>query len=258
MKIDCIVISDGTKGMENQSIAIAKVLGYDFKILKIKPNFWLRHFPYLPWYLSKYLIKELNFLHNYEFKYLITTGRRMAGYSILSKIIYDKKIITIHLQNPKINPKRFDILIVPQHDKISAKNVIKTQGALSFFDLDDIKKSFKKIETRISRFDKPFTLLLIGGDNKRYKLSYSEYCKLLLEVRNAIQKISGSLFISLSRRTPRKVNSIIKLVFNSHKNNICLIDENKTFYPGILDVADYAIVTSDSINMISEIAQIGY
>ena len=254
MKIDCIIISDGTKGMENQSIAISKILGCNFKIFNIKLNFWLKYFPSLSFYFSKYFKKELNFLQNVKFKYLITTGRRMAGYSILSKIIYNRKILTIHLQNPRINPKRFDILIIPQHDKISAKNIIKTQGALSFFDLDDIKKSFKKIKTRTLTFHKPVTLLLIGGDNKRYKLSYSEYCRLLFKVKNAVQNISGSLLISLSRRTPEKVNSIAKLIFSSFKNNFCLMDDSKNFYPGILDITDYVIVTSDSINMISEIA----
>ena len=32
------------------------------------------------------------------------------------------------------------------------------------------------------------------------------------------------------------------------------MDDSKNFYPGILNITDYVIVTSDSINMISEIA----
>ena len=254
MNKNSIIISDGTKGMENQSIAASKALNLKFKIIKIKPNFWLKILPNLAIYFHNYFTRELDFLKKYRFKYLITTGKRMSAYSILSKIIYKRDIVTIHLQNPKINPNHFDVLIVPRHDKISGKNIIKTQGALSFFDKKDIKKHYNVLNPKIKKSNKPITLLLIGGNNKRYKLSYSEYCKLLLEVRSAVNKISGTLFISISRRTPKKVINFIKIIFNAFGNNFHLMNNDVNLYPGILKITDYAIVTSDSINMISELA----
>ena len=42
---NCLIISDGTEGMENQSMALAKSLGFKSNLLKAKP-FWLcRLFP---------------------------------------------------------------------------------------------------------------------------------------------------------------------------------------------------------------------
>ena len=51
----------------------------------------------------------------------------------------------------------------------------------------------------------PTILLLLGGSNKRYNLSYTDYCIFLLKLKNAVEEISGNLIISTSRRTPEKV-----------------------------------------------------
>ena len=51
-KINTWVISDGTKGMENQSLAVAKLLGYDYELINYNPPYLLRKIP---------LINKLNF-----------------------------------------------------------------------------------------------------------------------------------------------------------------------------------------------------
>ena len=254
MEIDCLIISDGTKGMENQSIAVSKLLNINFKIHKIKPNIFLKIFPTLALYFDFFFVNEKKFLNNFKFKYLITTGKRTSGYSILAKKVFGKKIINIHVQNPKINPINFDILLVPEHDKICGKNVFKFEGALSFFNEKDIQKSYSLVKEKLDSFKKPLIFLLIGGDNKRYQLTYSEYCKFLLDIKFAVEKIPGSLVVSTSRRTPKKVKIILQEIFNSSKNFYLFHEEGKNFYPGILKVADYVLITSDSINMISEVA----
>ena len=44
-KIDVWVISDGTKGMENQSLALAKLLDMNFELIKYNPPYLLTKFP---------------------------------------------------------------------------------------------------------------------------------------------------------------------------------------------------------------------
>ncbi len=255
IKIDTLILSDGTKGMENQSVAISKYLNLNYKILTIKPNFLLKNFPKITNFFYIFFKFKINFLNYYSFKYLITTGKRMSGYSILVKKIFKKKICNIHIQYPKIHPSNFDILIVPKHDKISGKNVFKTDGSLVHFSQKEINNSFNIIKQKISFLKTPLVLLLIGGDNKRYKLTYTQYCNFFLDVRKAVKNISGSIVVSTSRRTPKKVELILKHIFKSfHKNFYLFNEKDHHTYPGILKKTDYAIVTSDSINMISEIA----
>ena len=46
MKIECLILLIGIKGIDNQSIALAKNLGFKFKKIKIEINPFLRTFPF--------------------------------------------------------------------------------------------------------------------------------------------------------------------------------------------------------------------
>ena len=46
MKIECLILLIGIKGIDNQSIALAKNLGFEFKKIKIKINPFLGTFPF--------------------------------------------------------------------------------------------------------------------------------------------------------------------------------------------------------------------
>ena len=46
MKIECLILLIGIKGIDNQSIALAKNLGFEFKKIKIEINPFLGTFPF--------------------------------------------------------------------------------------------------------------------------------------------------------------------------------------------------------------------
>ena len=127
------VISDGTKGMENQSLALANLLDKSFKLIKYNPPYLLKKFPLIR-KLYIFTIKDHLLKNNTPPSIIITTGKRMAGVSLVLKAILKGSVKTIHIQNPKLPFEYFDLLLIPEHDNINAKNVIQTKGALSFFD----------------------------------------------------------------------------------------------------------------------------
>ena len=247
------ILSDSTKGMENQSIALAKLLNFKFKLIHYKPPYLLKKFPllgkiYTPFFLRQTLLNDL------LPSIIITTGRRMAGTSIALKSILKNNVKTIHIQNPKLSLNNFDLLLIPEHDNIKGRNVIQTKGALSFFDEKDIKKynkqDFNKIKTKQNT-----VLLMVGGNSKRQKPYNSEYFDLSCKVIDGVKNLDGQLIVTVSRRTPRKAIKILQSTFSKHLSDfkIFLPNENN-LYPQILGIVDYVIVTSDSVNMISEIA----
>ncbi len=255
MKSSCIIISDGRKGTENQSIALAKLLGISFKIVTMEPNVIIKNFPSISEYLSFYFRDKVKFLESFKYKIIITAGKKLSGYSILIKKLYGDKIVNIHIQNPKLKKNNIDILVLPLHDKKRGPNIFHTLGALSFFNNQDIKLNSKKIKEKFIKFKPPITLLLIGGDNKRYSLNYSDYCRLLNRIKFAVKNLSGSLIISTSRRTPKKVEDIISKYFASSELDFYLFnDKDRQLYPGILDITKFVVITSDSINMVSEVS----
>ena len=239
--------------MENQSIALAKMLNANYKLINYNPPYFLKKFPILGKFYAPYFLRKK--LHTDLLpSIIITTGRRMAGTSIALKSILKNNVKTIHIQNPKLSPNNFDLLLIPEHDRIRAKNIIQTKGALCFFEENDIKK-FKEPNLNKIKTKKSTVLLMVGGNSKKQKPNSSEYFELSTKVIQGIKNLNAQLIVSFSRRTPNKAIKILQSTFSKHLKDFKILssDENK-LYPKILKIIDYTIVTSDSVNMISELA----
>ena len=239
--------------MENQSIALAKMLNANFKLINYNPPYFLKKFPILGKFYAPYFLRKK--LHTDLLpSIIITTGRRMAGTSIALKSILKNNVKTIHIQNPKLSPNNFDLLLIPEHDRIRAKNIIQTKGALCFFEENDMKK-FKEPNLNKIKTKKSTVLLMVGGNSKKQKPNSSEYFELSTKVIQGIKNLNAQLIVSFSRRTPNKAIKILQSTFSKHLNDFKILssDENN-LYPKILKIIDYTIVTSDSVNMISELA----
>ena len=255
MKIECLVLLIGIKGVDNQSIALAKNLGFKFKEIKIDVNPFIKIFPFLGGIFNN-LKRNLRLINKYDFKYLITTGNKLSRISIATKKIYGEKIINIHLQKPNFNSKHFDIVIIPEHDNFNTKNnIIKIVGSLTHFNEIDLKINNPLIQKKFKFFTSPNVLVLLGGKSKRYSPTNTDYSKLLIKIKYAAKKISANVIICPSRRTPETVLYISKIIFSDFSNKV-YISNNKepNIYPYIINICDYIIVSNDSVNMISEIA----
>jgi len=249
------VFSDGTRGMENQSIAVAKMLNNNFKLIHYNPPYFLKKFPllgkiYFPDCLTK-IIKA-----DFKPSYIITTGRRMSGTSIALKTILKNKVKTIHIQNPKLSLKHFDLLLIPEHDGLKGRNIIQTKGALCFFDNNDIR-NLKKSQSNEIKVKDNLVLLMVGGNSKKLIPQNSEYYDLCIKVIKGVKSINGQLIVIVSRRTPNKAIKILESNFTKHLGDFKIFyPEDNNIYPQILKIIDYIIVTSDSVNMISETASL--
>ena len=239
--------------MENQSIALAKMLNANFKLINYNPPYFLKKFPLLGKFYAPYFLRKK--LHtDIPPSIIVTTGKRMAGTSIALKSILKNNVKTIHIQNPKLSLNNFDLLLIPEHDRIKGKNVIQTKGALCFFEEKDLKK-FSKPNLNKIKTKKNTVLLMVGGNSKKQKPKNSEYFELSSKVIQGVKNLEAQLIVSVSRRTPNKAIKILQSTFSKHLKEfqILSLDENN-LYPKILEIIDYIIVTSDSVNMISELA----
>ena len=61
---------------------------------------------------------------------------------------YKNKIFTIHIQDPKVSPNQFDLIICPEHDNLKGENIIKTVGAIHYLSIKEIdrEKNYLKID----------------------------------------------------------------------------------------------------------------
>ncbi len=241
--------------MENQSMALAKSLGFKFNLLKTKP-FWLcRLFPtFLAGRFNIPLSNNDTIFKANNYTILITCGRRMAGINIGLKRIYrknNKKIFTIHIQNPNIASVYFDLLVVPEHDNLTGKNIIVSEGSLHSVNMKNIKIAYDKLGIRHLKELKEHIVVLIGGNTRTQKLTAEYENKFISEIKR-IQKIFKSkIVLCPSRRTPE---NLLKY-FNLKKPEGIIIaakKNNENPYPGIIYNAKFVIATTDSINLLSE------
>ena len=134
------IVTDGSQGMISQANGLAQQLSnrvFNIKTELIFP--WSMLQPgFLPVY--QWIFKnKINF--NNKPNIVISCGRKSVYLSLYLKKLFMKKIITIHIQNPKINFSKFDFIISPNHDKIDGANVVKSVGAIHQF-------TKKKIESK--------------------------------------------------------------------------------------------------------------
>ena len=108
-KKNILVITDGSEGMVSQVLGLAQEISTKISSVKTKIIFpWSKLQPgFLPVF-SWIFLNNLNFINKPDI--VITCGRKSIYLSIFLKKKY-KKIINIHIQNPKVSFKYFDYII---------------------------------------------------------------------------------------------------------------------------------------------------
>ncbi len=254
------VVSDGTKGMEVQSLGLATRMGLDVKIIRLNLPRLLRAFPRL----GKYPFMPIPPSCRRHIKLgwpdvIITTGRRMAGLSILLKQKSKGRSRTIHIQDAKLPSLMFDVMIVPSHDKLRGENVLVTTGSLNALTPEIIKKSGEDLPLKdmfLNNGQKPIIAVMVGGSNRRYGVAEPELLRLGQITAALGHATGGSLVFIPSRRTRDMASPSIEAGINNDLLNPppYWIWDGVSInpYPGILSHADAVIVTSDSVNMSCE------
>ena len=138
LELKAILLTQGMHGMISQAEGLAKALNLSYKHQTIKlKSFWNFIPPKLS-PLSENLIKEKFVCDS---KVIISCGRKSVIHSAALKKRLGRNIFTIHIQNPKISFKHFDMVISPEHDNIKGDNIITTKGAIHYLTKKEIKKN---------------------------------------------------------------------------------------------------------------------
>jgi len=184
---------------------------------------------------------------------VISCGRKSVYFSLYLKKLFRKKIITIHIQNPKINFNKFDFIISPNHDNIEGANVIKSIGALHQFSKKMIES---KKNSYFSFLKNNLISFIIGGDNRHYKFTKESILDLINKIKHLKKRYSKFNFLVISsRRTGLDIISYMKEKLDKIAYVWNGADENPYIFA--LNNSIFFVVTSDSTSMISECAFTG-
>ena len=250
LELKAILLTQGMHGMVSQVEGLARALGISYKhqTVKLKPFWNLIPPKFSP--ISENLVKEKFVCDS---KIVISCGRKSVIPSIALKKRLGKEIFTIHIQNPKVSLKHFDLIVSPEHDNMKGDNVISTTGAIHYLTKKEIKENLNYLG--LEREKKKLVAFIIGGPNKYY--AYSE--KIIHQAFNKVKTLftpdKYKIVVIPSYRTPA---NIIKKAYDTFNFNHHVIKEvDKRAYLSALAISDHIVVTCDSTSMISEAAITG-
>ena len=243
--------------MEVQCIALAEALGLEYEKKHIKPYWLNRIFPVLAILPGVPLARNpIEVTSHLSPDILITCGRRHAGASIALKRLSKGTTYTIHIQDPKINPKHFDLLIIPEHDRPRAPNIILSNGSLTRITQAILDREAQLIKQEVTSLIGKKIAVNIGGDTKDNKVDDETIQKLILSLNQFSADYECSLMITTTNRTSEPLKEAL-ISLTKNPNIIIWTAGSRNPYLGFLGIADAIIVTSDSINMISEACSTG-
>ncbi|MFC1806798.1 ELM1/GtrOC1 family putative glycosyltransferase [Candidatus Omnitrophota bacterium] len=192
---------------------------------------------------------------------VISCGSSIAPLNaIISKENNAKSILIMKPPMPGL--KKFNLAIVPKHDNPPLlKNVLITDGALNLIDQDRMDECKKVIMSRISDLRSKVIGILLGGSAKGYSMDPDTIGRLIDGILDSAKENDCDIIITTSRRTPAKVEELLKAkLSNDNRCKLLIIaNENnlKGAIEGILSISDLVVVSQESISMISESATSG-
>ena len=250
-KLKALLLTEGLHGMISQTEGLAKALNFDYIHEKIELNsFWkLIPTPFTP--VKKFVFKNQV---EQDFDVIISCGRKSIIPSIFLKKNSKKKIINIHIQNPKIALKHFDFVVCPEHDNLEGPNVLSTKGAIHYLTREEINNSKDYLLNKLER-DKDVITLILGGPNKYYNYSDENMISIFSRINRMLKEHNLQLVVIPSNRTPKKTIELSKEYFTDNRTVIDVVD--KSAYLSSLALSKYLVVTCDSTSMISEAALTG-
>jgi hypothetical protein len=247
------VLHDGKAGMASQALGLAEAAGFSFieKRLRIRfpwtclpPTFWL-----LPLAATEPTLSppwpDL----------VIGCGRNAAMPALAIRRASGGRTLAAQIQDPGVARTEFDLLVVPEHDRLRGPQVIVTRGAVH-------RVTRARLAVARGRFPalavlpRPILSVLIGGANKAYRLTPRRLGEIADAVAGILRTRGGSALVTPSRRTGA---AGIELLRGRLENlPVAIWDgSGENPYFAYLALADAFMVTADSVSMISEAAATG-
>jgi len=249
------VISDGAAGNERQALALVSALGVSARVMTLPlraPWAWFapRHIP------GGRLALAPRDRAGFEAPWpdvAIGCGRSAALLTRMLRDLSAGDCYCVQILDPRIDPRHWDAVVAPRHDRLEGANVLHTLGSLNPIDdawLASGRDAFPDFEA----LPGPRVALLVGGP--RGGIEFDErLSQRLIECVHAVAQ-GGSVLATASRRTPPEFAARLRDALSGFPGTFW-DGEGTNPYPGLLGWADRIVVTPDSVNMLSEACAAG-
>jgi len=186
---------------------------------------------------------------------VITAGRR---HSMAALWIKDQSPATrlVLLGRPRRWIERFDLVItLPQYQLPDLPHIMRLSLPLMRTDKQAVAAAAEHWKSRLDSLPKPIIAVLIGSATRPFRFDAAVTDQLVTECKKLQDRYGGSLYFSTSRRTSAKIIATLKArlpegaQFYEWRQN-----STENPYLALLELADYFVITGDSVSMMIEVA----
>ena len=250
------VLHDGKAGMASQALGLAEAAGFPFveMPLDVRPPWaWL---PPQLWLAPLAAVSE----HGRRLAppwpdLVIGCGRNTAAPSLAIRRASGGRTIAAQIQDPGVGRGEFDLMVVPEHDRLRGPRVITSKGALHRVTATKLAAAPKRF-SRLATLPRPILGVLIGGSNRAYRLPLEQLGAIADRIAEAVRASGGSVVLTPSRRTGEAGVALLRERLGGLPSMVWDMTGDNPYY-AYLAVADAFLVTADSVSMVSEAAATG-
>jgi uncharacterized protein len=250
------VLHDGKAGMRSQALGLAEATGFSLveKPLTIRAP-W-RILPPQLWPLPRYAVSGDGFRLSPPWPDLVIgCGRNTVIPALIIRHASGGRSVIAQVQDPHLRRSEFDLLIVPEHDRLRGPHVIVSWGAMHLVTPARLAAERRRFPA-LAAMPRPMVAVLLGGSNKAYRLTLRRLGEIADAIAGVLRESGGSALVTPSRRTGAPG---LKLVQDRLAGLPAAIWDGTGDNPyfAYLSNADAFLVTADSVSMISEAAATG-
>jgi len=157
----------------------------------------------------------------------------------------------VQVQHPRMDPARFDLVVVNRHDQLTGPNVLVTRTALHRVTPAQLAAAGREWADRLAHLPRPLVAVLVGGTNGRFRLDASVSTALAAQLAEMMRRDRVGIALTPSRRTDPAVRRILADALVPLGGWVWDMTGDNPYF-GLLALADAIVVTTDSVSMVSE------
>ena len=246
-------VTDGRAGNVRQAVALAAALGHGVhRPLTLRPR--------APWrWASPRLLPGAAIGHGEALRALLDAppdvavgcGRQAAAALRLLRGVGSR---VVQILDPRMDPRHWDLVVVPEHDRLRGENVLTLLGSLNPVN-DDWLAWGRAAFTAFGQLPGPRTALLVGGPSDMARWEPDAMLRVFDALAAQVRAEGGTLLATTSRRTPPGLAEALRARFREMPHVIWGDGgDGVNPYAGLLGWAHRVVVSPDSVNLLSEAA----
>jgi mitochondrial fission protein ELM1 len=250
------VLHDGKPGMASQALGLAEATGFPFveKRLTVRRP-WDRLAPLL-WVAPLHAARAGGRRLAPPWPDLVVgCGRNTVRPALAIRRASGGRTVAAHVQDPHYRRAAFDLLVVPEHDRLRGARVLVTSGAVHRVTPHRLAAERGRFPA-LAALPRPVLGVLIGGASRAYRFDLGRLAAIADSVAAAVRRSGGSAVVTPSRRTGAAGLAVLRERLAGVPGAIWDGSGDNPYY-AYLAVADALLVTADSVSMISEAAATG-